>query len=215
MDAAGEFTASLWHLVEDIYKEIIDHPFVRQLAEGTLPLHSFAHYLSQDILYLRDDSLAFEKLAEKAPSIYEYDFFKKLASDGIAFEQDLQNYFLDFFKVDKAKTKSPVIYTYTSFLFNHVRESSYSVAAAALLPCFWIYNKMGNLLLAQSANNNVYQKWIDTYESAEYEAYTRSFIKIVEDLSINLSYDQKALMKQAFIEATKLELAFFEESYLK
>lgn len=36
-----------------LWSEFIDHPFVRGIANGTLPLESFIFYLKQDYLYLQ------------------------------------------------------------------------------------------------------------------------------------------------------------------
>lgn len=56
MKPEGDFTSSLWEAVEDICIALINHAFVNQLAKGTLPHHCFVYYLSQDILYIRDEA---------------------------------------------------------------------------------------------------------------------------------------------------------------
>lgn len=40
-------------LPSGLWSEFIDHPFVRGIANGTLPLESFIFYLKQDYLYLQ------------------------------------------------------------------------------------------------------------------------------------------------------------------
>ena len=45
--------------------------------------------------------------------------------------------------------------------------------------------------------------------------YTNRFIEIVEAYGNDATEDEKIMMQEAFMEATKLELAFFEESLLK
>jgi thiaminase/transcriptional activator TenA len=214
MNPKEDFTQNLWKNVLGIYTDLIQHPFVTQLAEGTLPHHCFAHYLSQDILYIRDDSKALKKLSEKAPTKYEKDFFKSLATDGIAIEEELHTYFLKYFKVAETKTKSSIIDKYTHFLMTHAEKSSYNIAAAALLPCFWIYNKVGKHIVSKSTKNNTYQKWIDTYQSDEFDTYTTAFIQIIDRLADKASENEKKLMGEAFIESTNYELRFFEESIL-
>jgi len=212
MKAEGKFTESLWCSIETIYTDLIKHPFVNQLAKGTLPHQCFAHYLSQDILYIRDDSKALENISKKATESAEQAFFRSLASDGIAIEQELHNYFLKSFNVLEAKTKSPAIEEYTRFLIEHSEKSTYHIAAAALLPCFWVYNKVGEHIFTHAQENNVYQKWIDTYQGGEYEDYTKKFIQIVERLANNSNDNEKKLMQEAFSHSTMFELNFFEES---
>jgi len=215
MKPQGNFTSSLWEAVQDIYTALINHPFVNQLAEGTLLPHCFAHYLSQDILYIRDDSYALEKLSDRAPTTSEQDFFKSLASDGILIEQELHHYFLKHFNVAEAEKKSPVIDKYTHFLIDHSEKSSYCIAATALLPCFWVYNEVGKHIITHTVKNNVYQKWIDTYRGGEYEVYTKNFIQLVERLAEKATENERKLMREAFVKAAEFELRFFEESISK
>jgi len=215
MKPEGEFTRSLWEAVQSIYTALINHPFVDQLAEGTLPPQCFAHYLSQDILYIRDDSYALGKLSLKAPTASDQEFFKSLASDGILIEQELHHYYLKFFNVEEAKMKSPVIDRYTHFLIAHSEESSYRIAATAFLPCFWVYNEVGKHIVTHTVKNNVYQKWIDTYQGDEYEVYTKNFIQLVERLAEKATEYEKKIMLEAFVQAAGFELSFFDESISK
>jgi thiaminase/transcriptional activator TenA len=215
MKPEGKFTSYLWESIQAIYIDLIKHPFVIQLAKGTLPQQYFAHYLSQDILYIRDDSKALENLSKKATKPAEQAFFMSLAIDGIAIEQELHNHFLKSFNISEAKTKSPAIEEYSRFLIEHSKKSTYHIAAAALLPCFWVYNSIGKHILAHAAKNNAYQKWIDTYQGDEYEDYTKSFIQIVERLAITANENEKKRMQKVFAQATMFELNFFEESISK
>jgi hydroxymethylpyrimidine/phosphomethylpyrimidine kinase len=40
-------------LPNNLWSEFIHHPFVRGIADGTLPTESFIYYLKQDYLYLQ------------------------------------------------------------------------------------------------------------------------------------------------------------------
>jgi thiaminase/transcriptional activator TenA len=213
--AQGDFTKTLWKQVEPIYLQILRHPFVVQLSEGTLSKNSFSQYLSQDILYLRDDNRALSILSKRSGNDEEKIFFKKLAEDGIAIEQSMQSEYLSYFDVKEALSKSEVITEYTDFLISSVKSAAYEVAATALLPCFWVYAMVGKEIRSRSAKNNIYQKWIDTYGDSEFESYVVLFINIVEKLSCKADDKIKNQMKEAFIRGTELELAFFEESYQK
>lgn len=212
MQAKGPFTRELWQAVETIFSEIIDHPFVFGLANGKLPKNSFAHYLSQDVLYIKDDNQALMNVSERAPEKQQKQFFKTLAEDGLAIEKALHDEFLKHFEVQEAQVKSPVINDYTSFLLKHSTQSEYAIAVAALLPCFWVYNKVGLEVVKMAKDPNPFQKWIDTYQGVEYDNFTSQFIKITEDLAQNASKATQEEMMVAFIESTRFELAFFEEA---
>ena len=211
MKAAGKYTQKMWDAVASIYEDTITHPFVVQLAKGTLDKNNFAHFLSQDILYLKDDNLALDLVAEKAPSESEKQFFQMLAKDGLDIEKALHNEFLKYFDIEEAQEKSPAIEKYTSFLLNHSENSVFALAAAALLPCFWVYSSVGNHILTIAEADNEYQMWIDTYHSEEYEQYTQRFIDIVERLASGADEELHHEMLKAFTRSTQYELDFFEE----
>ena len=212
MKAAGKQTQKMWDAVACIYADTVSHPFVVRLAQGTLDKNSFAHFLSQDILYLKDDNLALDVLAEKAPNTSEKQFFKLLAKDGLDIERALHNEFLGYFNIKAAEEKSPAIEKYTAFLLDHSKNSAFGIAAAALLPCFWVYNSVGNHILTIAEVPNAYQMWIDTYHSEAYEQYTQRFIDIVERVASEADEELYQKMLNAFMQSTQYELDCFKEA---
>ena len=48
------FTNELWRSITSIYDDILAHPFLRGLTDGTLTEERFRFYVLQDVLYLRD-----------------------------------------------------------------------------------------------------------------------------------------------------------------
>lgn len=212
MKAAGIFTKKLWETALPIYNQIINCDFVKQLATGTLKKECFAHYLSQDVLYIKDDALAFGKVKNKAPNEVEKQFFHLLQQDGLEMENILQQEYLDYFQISVAKKKSNAIQAYTDFLLQHSEKSAYSVGISALLPCFWVYSQVGKTIAKISNPENPYQKWIATYMGDAYAEYTRKFIEIVELNAKSADEQTKQKMLEVFVKATEYELLFFEES---
>ena len=51
-DRQGTFTGELWDAIRPVYAAILEHPFLRGLADGTLPEERFRYYISQDTLSL-------------------------------------------------------------------------------------------------------------------------------------------------------------------
>ncbi|MGQ9620714.1 MAG: TenA family protein [Bacteroidales bacterium] len=212
MEAAGLFTKKMWEHIQSVYMEIINCRFVRGLAEGTLSMKCFAHYLSQDILYLIDDTRALAVMAARSENPDEIRFFLQLARDGLDIEHNLHDDFLNYFNISEATEKSPAFKAYADFLLDNAFNSDYSVAVAALLPCFWVYYETGRYILKNSVNNNPYKKWIDTYSDTEYQQYTKHFIEITENLGQKSSPGIQEKMIRTFTEGAKHELKVFEEA---
>jgi len=210
MKAAGLFTQQLWEAVDPIYQQIVSCRFVRDLAAGTLSKERFAHYLTQDILYLNKDAEALGNVSRRAQNNEESLFFRRLQEDGLEVEYVLRNEYLRYFNLQAATTQSKAFEDYSKFLLKHSLNSAYEVACAALLPCFWIYGAVGDVISEANTVNNPYQKFTDTYAGEEYEFYTRRFIEIVEENLVKTKL--KTEMMEAFVQAAKHELNVFEEA---
>jgi thiaminase/transcriptional activator TenA len=83
------FTESLWDKIAGIYEAIIDHPFNRELARGTLPVEKFQFYIQQDALYLVDFSRALAIVGSKARLPGRILEFLEFAKDGLVVERAL------------------------------------------------------------------------------------------------------------------------------
>lgn len=212
MEATGLFTKSLWEEVEGIYNQIVNCDFVTGLSKGTLSENSFKHYLSQDILYIKNDTKALAELALRASKDSEKDFFKRMSDDCMEIENILHNDFLDYFKTKEAKKQSPAFSDYSEFILEKASSADYPIAVAALLPCFWLYGKVGHHILENQSKNNKYQKFIDTYAGDEYISYTKEFIQILEINAVNTDQETKEAIIDAFIKSSKYELLVFEEA---
>ncbi|KAA2284799.1 thiaminase II, partial [Clostridioides difficile] len=44
----------LYQAAQPVWKECLEHPFVKGIGDGSLPVEQFRYYLLQDYLYLYD-----------------------------------------------------------------------------------------------------------------------------------------------------------------
>ncbi len=65
---AGPWTAALWEATGDIWRDILELPFIRGLGDGTLDEDLFGFYLDQDAQYLAQYSRALATLSARATS---------------------------------------------------------------------------------------------------------------------------------------------------
>lgn len=210
--AQGDFTQRLWEATVPVFHQIINSRFILGLVNASLPKESFAHYLSQDVLYLRQDNEALAFLSERSAVEIERGFFRQLAKDGIAVEQVMQNEYIDYFDIQEAKEQSPVFCEYGSFLLHSSQNSPYPVALAALLPCFWLYGEVGQHVITHQVANNPYQRFIDTYAGEDYDWVTVLFIQLLEKYGQQASESMKKKMKEAFLQSVQFEYLVFEEA---
>ena len=212
MEAVGPLTQALWARTSKIYEELLTCEFVVGLANGNLSEKAFNHYLSQDVIYIQKDAESLARISERATNETESHFFKRMSSDCIEIEEILHNEFMDFFQVKAAKKQSPAFSQYSSFLEEKAHKADYAIAIAALLPCFWLYGKVGHHILATQSPNNKYQKFINTYSGNEYTNYTRQFISIMENQANTVDTFTWNAIIETFMESTRHELRVFQES---
>lgn len=169
---AGEITTGMWTAIRPIYDKTLQHPFLKGLADGTLPRSRFQFYLVQDALYLRTFARALSVLASKAPREEWAITLNTHAIDSLKVERQLHKSLLGSFGVAKSRIAAarmaPTNYAYTNHLLAAVERGSFAEGLAALLPCYWIYLEVGRELKKKGSSKPEYQQWIDQYAGEDY-----------------------------------------------
>lgn len=211
------FTAEVWSDIGGLLDKILDLPFNRGLAAGTLARERFQFYVIQDSLYLQSFSRALSVAAAKAPDREAMLCFSQGATGAVTVEQALHAGFLDQFGVTAADLaaaeKSPTCMAYTSYILGIAATGSYGELVAAVLPCFWIYSHVGNEIAKTAAGNNPYQPWIDTYVDESFEKAVRDVIRQADLAAAAASDDDRAAMRRAFHRASIYEWMFWDSAY--
>ena len=65
---------------------------------------------------------------------------------------------------------APTTRAYVSYLFATAYGGSFAEAVAAVLPCYWIYARVGEELLTRGSPDPFYARWIAMYGSEEFQA---------------------------------------------
>ncbi|MDP8915671.1 MAG: thiaminase II [Pseudomonadota bacterium] len=211
------FTAAVWEEAGPILRAIHAHPFVRELGEGSLSRERFREYMLQDALYLRGFARALAFGALKAPDAERILEFSKAAEVAIVVERALHAGFLQQFGVDPATAEaveaSPTCTAYVDHLIATAAVGGFGDLAAAVLPCFWIYQDVGARIHAAAAPANPYQAWIDTYAGEEFEAATGRMRAIVDGEGVGAGAAQRASMRAAFLRSCRYEWMFWDAAW--
>ena len=210
------FTENLWQQIKPVYDAILEHPFLNQMADGSLSRDRFVFYMKQDSLYLQEFSKALAIAGARAPDVESMLFFVGSARTCAIVEQALhESYFKDF-GVTLDVGRAPSNFAYSSYLLATASNSSYRVAIAALLPCFWIYREVGDELVKRATSglsNNPYAKWIETYSSEEFSASVDKAIRFVDAAAEEANDIERAEMAQAFDYASRMEWLFWDAAW--
>jgi thiaminase (transcriptional activator TenA) len=213
------FSAGLWDGISDIYGAILAHPFLTGLTDGTLPEESFAFYVIQDALYLRDYARALAAVASRAPTAGAMRMFAGHAAEAIAAELELHGALLDELRIPRKMLETaapaPTNLAYTSYLLATVRGGSYAEGVGVVLPCYWIYAAVGKELLGRGSPDPRYRRWIATYAADEYGVVVADVIAELDRVSQRLSDDERSRVRGHFRTTSRYEWMFWQMGWVK
>lgn len=208
---AGPWTAALWAAGGETWHQILDLPFVRALGDGTLDEDLFAFYLDQDALYLRDYSRALATLSARADTAEAQVHWAAGAHEAIAAESQLHEGWL----ANRARLggPSPITMGYTNFLRATAAGDDYVVGAAAILPCYWLYEEVGAVLSSQNHADHPYAEWLSMYGGEEFAAEVARSLAEVERAFEAASPAQRVRAARAYLSACVYEHEFFDQAH--
>ena len=208
---AGPWTAALWAAGGETWHQILDLPFVRALGDGTLDEDLFAFYLDQDALYLRDYSRALATLSARADTAEAQVHWAAGAHEAIAAESQLHEGWL----ANRARLggPSPITMGYTNFLRATAAGDDYVVGAAAILPCYWLYEEVGAVLSSQNHADHPYAEWLSMYGGEEFAADVARSLAEVERAFEAASPAQRVRAARAYLSACVYEREFFDQAH--
>lgn len=207
----------LWADVAEIYRGICAHPFVTGLTDGSLDHDRFRYYIVQDAHYLRHYARALAVCAAKAPGETELAMFAEHAGAAIAAERQLHAELLAGLGLDAGHAAAlpvgPVTQAYTSYLLATVYGGCYAEAVAAVLPCYWIYARVGEHLQQRGSPDPLYQRWIDMYAGQEFQGVVTAVLEVTDRIGAQASQYEKDLMRNHFHTTTRYEWMFWDAAY--
>jgi thiaminase (transcriptional activator TenA) len=216
-DRREGFTGELWRSIEGIYSGILAHPFLRGLTDGSLPADRFEHYVLQDALYLREYARALALAGVRSPNEDALVMFAEHAAGAITVERSLHDGFLkDFGLPQDAVDRTPAAPTtlaYTSYLLRVASLGDYHEVLAAVLPCYWIYERVGKSLLGNGSPEPRYQRWIDTYGGEGFGARVEAVLDLTDTACGDLDPGSKARATEAFVTTARYEWMFWDAAW--
>lgn len=209
-----KWTDKTWTQIEPIYQKIIEMPFIEELQKGTLPLEKFQFYMGQDSFYLENFARSLALIGARAHRVSHALDFIRFAEGAIVVEKALHDSYFKEFGLNQRGSIEPTTHHYINFLKSTSALDQVEIAMAAVLPCFWIYQEVGDSIYKnQLSEDNPYQKWIDTYAGKEFKELVIKAKNICDSVAENCTPQQQERMTQAFVEASKLEFMFWDSAY--
>ena len=195
------------------------HDFLKKLSAGTLKEEKFLNYLIQDYLFLIQFSKAWSLAILKSDNLEEMKIAASTVNDLINFEMELHislcaNYGISKSDLENADEENQNI-AYTRYVLELGYSGDLLDLLSSLAPCVLGYGEIGINYKNSNPKISMYQKWIDTYSSNEYQDLCKNVSNLIDQaFMLRLGDDFVSTYKwqkvnKIFNKATLLEVDFW------
>ena len=204
-----DFCAHLLATVQPQWTAMLDHPFLRQTADGSLPPGRFETWLRQDYVFVREELRVIGGLLTKAPPQLqrligsfipglsgELDMFETMATD---FDISLDNI-----------EPNPVCHAYMMFLQATVHTRNFAESFAVLYGVERAYYDSWSRVKQQQLHTSPYQRFIDHWSGEAFGAGLREVEQDLDRLAAECGAAEQARMEDLFRLTVRYEYTFWD-----
>jgi thiaminase (transcriptional activator TenA) len=200
-------SASLWSDNADIAAEVLAHPFVRGIGDGSLSRASFAGYIAQDAFFLESFARAYALALAQSPDTATLLTLADLLA-GVRHELGLHASYAGSWGIDMAGVVPlPATLAYTEFLLATAATKGLGEIFAAMTPCMRLYAHLGQEL-RRGPVDDTYAEWVDTYAAPGFESLAQTLERLLDTYAG--SPDE---VRAPYRRAMQLEVDFFDSAY--
>lgn len=212
------FSEMLFSETEDLWKEAVNKPFVKKMADGTLETEKYRRYMLQDYLYLTDYIELLREISESTEKKSLRSFLKKILREtqeeaervhlpamrelGIG-DTDIQNVVM-----------AQVLREYVGYMKQQLREEGFVGGLVALLQCSWAYAYIGQTVSEREAERlsaSPYKSWFASYTCASYIETNQSWIDASDRETEDLDDTKKLRLCSVFQTCARYENRFWDD----
>lgn len=198
-------SAVLWTESADLAAAALAHPFVRGLADGSLPLEQFRGYVAQDALFLEGFARAYALALAHSPDRDSLLGFADLVT-GVREELRLHEGYAQRWGAPTDAEQAPATRAYLDFLLGTAALGGVARTCAAMTPCMRLYAHLGSALAAAGEGlQGPYSDWVRTYADPGFEELAAGLEAMLDRFA-----PDPAAVRTHYRRAVELELAFFD-----
>lgn len=217
-EAPSRFSDQLRNAVKDLWAAQLEHPFVKKVGDGTLPLGALKLWVRQDYRFLIEYCRLLARGAARAPDLEILVKFTDLLYGTAHTEMEMHRAYAQEFGISEhdleAEPLDPVNRAYTDFLVRVAAAGDFAELAAALLPCMWAYADIGRELKAAGMPQDLrLAQWIGMYADPDFLELAEWCRSLVDMLGQDVGHLTRARMREAFTVSMQYEVAFLDMAW--
>lgn len=215
-----KFTDYLYEKNKDIWQNYLEHSFINEIGEGTLPKEKFLNYLIQDYLYLKEFAKVFAMGVVKCDSVIEMNLFAISISGSIETEAQTHIKYMEELGVSVSEAEDRPLNinntNYVSYMQGVAMTKGLKEITISTIPCTWSYYYIGKYLLenySDSLENNYYKEWIEAYSSDGFGQTVDKWLNYTNEICKDLSDKEKESLNNIFRNSSIYEMEFWNMAY--
>lgn len=215
-----KLSRQLYNCVQDIWPSYLEHPFVLEMSQGTLPLEKFRYYMLQDYVYLRDYVKIFAACISKTD---DFRLIRFLSENIMAVLDETDRVHIPYMKrlgITDEEIESVVPHisnsSYSYYMICQAQSGTVLSGLVALLNCSWAYAYIGENMVKRfpdATQHPYYGQWFSGYVCDDYLRTNEQLIHMVNSLSEEISPREAAKLCQIFRTCSLHELQFWNMAY--
>jgi thiaminase/transcriptional activator TenA len=205
----------------ELWRMAVEHPFINELGDGSLPAEKFRRYFLQDYVFVNDLVKMAGIAVSKAPGLELARPIEEFLHAILGAEDAL---FLDAFKTLEIPENDyrnveplPTTAAFGNFLVRLAYESSFTEICCAMFVTEGVYVDWGERLrksgvkpaTGKSGLGEFYQGWIDLHT----EDVLGEIVRFLGGVVDNAAETELPRLRRVFERALRYEVAFWEMSY--
>ena len=210
------FSENLKQAADPILKAQYEHPFVKGLGDGTLPLEKFRFYMIQDTLYIVEFARAMAWTAPLLARVEDVIAMLDAAKETFKIESMLKEQYFGQFGIDVEEAlrsqMAPTCMAYVDHLIRYTHGGSCAEALATILPCGWIYVEIGHHFTTGRTipDDHVYKSWLMTYAVPEFREMVNWWFSLLDEAAAGLTDAGKLHVQDIFLASCRYEWMFWD-----
>lgn len=202
-----------------IWDSLHDHPFLREMATGTLSLDRFRFYLEQDTMYLREYAKCMALGAARAARVDEVawlrDSLDNIVDNELPRNEQLLQRVIDLGAADRGGSRgmAPTTLAYTSFLTATAYRGDALDVMTVILPCAISYREIAQELVEVIASDSLYTAWMEFFIGDFYGERLHQMQANFAELAARADDSRRDFLREQFATASRLEVAFWDMAY--
>ena len=218
-----DFSTELKYNSIKLWNDILENRFIKDLSTNSLPTERFIFYLLQDRIFLKEFCTFLDKSSKLTNDEDIRKWMGNVVDIIINYELKMQDELLlimGYKNTNLTMLTSPTSVTkdymdsMKQILANNDNNSKLHKIIAFMAPCPWTYYEIAEKIKKEGIlQGDTITKWVDFYSSIESKQQVDFMIHLINDVSKDLTNDERSEMKIYFNKACKHELDFWQAAY--